>query len=280
MLFGVMPVLLERLTLRSSIGEETDESLVRKVSLETKSMMLRYHVRLAQLKGYEERHDPVTRRPVESNLSPPEEGPVAKTLKSPVRAAVRAVQHFRQSSAQVKAQSTWQRGLRLFRHLPYSEQHEIEQIFSSLDINNNEEVMLPDLAAHWKAMGFLHAMDSAEKLLASIDYDGSKQLTWSKFQALAALAISTEKENVHEDYNLLFSLIDRNQNGRITVFEIARWLEDMKSGMTEVDVASLLYQHFCQAKPSVDKEEFVGWIAAIGLPQHGGGSSHPSGSHH
>lgn len=26
----------------------------------------------------------------------------------------------RQSSAQVKAQSTWQRGLRLFRHLPYS----------------------------------------------------------------------------------------------------------------------------------------------------------------
>eukprot|EP00434_Breviolum_minutum_P000311 symbB.v1.2.000259.t1/scaffold20.1/size571870/4 len=142
MLFGVMPVLLERLTLRSSIGEETDQSLVRKVSLETKSMMLRYHVRLAQLKGYEERHDPVTRRPVESNLSPPEEGPVAKTLKSPVRAAVRAVQHFRQSSAQMKAQSTWQRGLRLFRHLPYSEQHEIEQIFSSLDINNNEEVWI------------------------------------------------------------------------------------------------------------------------------------------
>lgn len=26
----------------------------------------------------------------------------------------------RQSSAQMKAQSTWQRGLRLFRHLPYS----------------------------------------------------------------------------------------------------------------------------------------------------------------
>ena len=49
------------------------------------------------------------------------------------------------------------------------------------------QVMLADLAAHWKAMGFLDAMPSAEKLLSSIDYDGSKQLTWSKFQAVAAL---------------------------------------------------------------------------------------------
>lgn len=49
------------------------------------------------------------------------------------------------------------------------------------------QVMLGDLAAHWKAMGFLDAMASAEKLLLSIDYDGSKQLTWSKFQAVAAL---------------------------------------------------------------------------------------------
>lgn len=277
MLFGVMPVLLERLTLRSSIEEETDESVVRKVSLETKSMMLRYHVRLAQLKGYEELQDREAKhrqtRQEESHLQVPEEGPVARTLKSPVRAAARAVRHFRQSSASVKAQRTWQHGLRLFRALPYGEQHEIEQIFNSLDINNNEEVMLQDLAAHWKAMGFLHAIESAEKLLASIDYNGSGQLTWSKFQAVAALAIS-EKGNIeHEDYSLLFSLIDRDQNGRITVFEIARWLEDMKSGMTEVDVASLLYQHFCQAKPSVDKEEFVAWITAIGLPQHGGASS-------
>ena len=37
----MMPVLLERLTLRSSIGEETDLALVRSVALETKTMMLR-----------------------------------------------------------------------------------------------------------------------------------------------------------------------------------------------------------------------------------------------
>ncbi|CAE7304254.1 unnamed protein product, partial [Symbiodinium necroappetens] len=55
MLFGVMPVLLERLTIRSSIGDETDNQLVRQVSLETKSMLLRYHIRLAQLMGYEKR---------------------------------------------------------------------------------------------------------------------------------------------------------------------------------------------------------------------------------
>ena len=39
--------------------------------------------------------------------------------------------------------------------------------------------------------------------------------------------------------------------------------------MTEVDVASLLYQHFGQAKPSVDRDELVAWVAAIGLPQKG-----------
>ncbi|CAK9030784.1 Calmodulin-like protein 5 (Calmodulin-like skin protein) [Durusdinium trenchii] len=281
MLFGVMPVLLERLTLRSSIGEETDENLVRMVSLETKAMMLRYHVRLAQLKGFEERQEHQERQHQEkrSALSVPaaEEGRVTKTLKSPVRVAARAVRLFRHSPAQVRAEITWQRGLRVFRSLPYSEQFEIEQIFSSLDINNNEEVMLQDLAAHWKAMGFSHAMDSAEKLLASIDYDGSGQLTWSKFQAVAALATSVKGDEEDEDYRLLFRLIDRNQDGRITVFEIASWLEGMKSGMTEVDVASLLYQHFGQAKPSVDTDEFARWIASIGLPQKGGHGSH--GSH-
>eukprot|EP00913_Durusdinium_trenchii_P035605 g33319.t1 len=221
MLFGVMPVLLERLTLRSSIGEETDENLATMVSLETKAMMLRYHVRLAQLKGFEERqerqeHQERQHQEKRSALSVPaaEEGRVTKTLKSPVRVAARAVRLFRHSPAQVRAEITWQRGLRVFRSLPYSEQFEIEQIFSSLDINNNEEVMLQDLAAHWKAMGFSHAMDSAEKLLASIDYDGSGQLTWSKFQAVAALATSVKGDEEDEDYRLLFRLIDRNQDGR------------------------------------------------------------------
>ncbi|CAJ1413415.1 unnamed protein product, partial [Effrenium voratum] len=277
MLFGVMPVLLERLTIRSSIGDETDENLVRAVSLETKAMLLRYHVRLAQLMGYE-------RRVKVQNLS--EEHQIERQATEPVlpsevqeegheafakpgkrlRSAVRKVQLFtRLTQSKQRSQQAWQRGLRLFRALPYSEQHEIEQIFSSLDINNNEEVMLHDLAAHWKAMGFTNAQDSAEELLSSIDYDGSKQLTWSKFQAVAALAISGKGVTLHDDYGLLFGLIDRKKSGRITVFEIASWLEEMKSGMTEVDVASLLYQHFGQAKPAVDRAEFVDWITEIGL---------------
>jgi len=127
--------------------------------------------------------------------------------------------------------------------------------------------MLADLAAHWRAMGFLNTEESAQTLLESIDYDGSKQLTWIKFQAAAALAISAGGErDWHNDYKMLFNLIDRNKKGRLTVFDIASWLEDMKSGMTEMDVASLLYQHFGQAKPCVDQNEFVDWIAAIGLP--------------
>lgn len=321
MLFGVMPVLLERLTIRSSIGDETDNQLVRQVSLETKSMLLRYHIRLAQLMGYEKRLK--KQQLVERHRVPPKQvhnatrliraateslpdeaeaqnqtwlmphgasapamhlmphGVSAMEMQPPsprpgdssprpggaMHRAVRKVNMITRWNSKTRIRENWQKGLRLFRSLPFGEQHEIEQIFSSLDINNNEEVMLADLAAHWRAMGFLNTEESAQTLLESIDYDGSKQLTWIKFQAAAALAISAGGErDWHNDYKMLFNLIDRNKKGRLTVFDIASWLEDMKSGMTEMDVASLLYQHFGQAKPCVDQNEFVDWIAAIGLP--------------
>jgi len=329
MLFGVMPVLLERLTIRSSIGDETDNQLVRQVSLETKSMLLRYHIRLAQLMGYEkrlkkqqlvERHrvpskqvhnaTRLIRAATESltdedeaqnqnwlmphgasapamhlmpngisamDMQPPSPRPGDSSPRpgGAMHRAVRKVNMITRWNSKTRIRENWQKGLRLFRALPFGEQHEIEQIFSSLDINNNEEVMLADLAAHWRAMGFLNTEESAQTLLESIDYDGSKQLTWNKFQAAAALAISAGGErDWHNDYKMLFNLIDRNKKCRLTVFDIASWLEDMKSGMTEMDVASLLYQHFGQAKPCVDQNEFVDWIAAIGLPHEN--ASHSS----
>jgi len=310
MLFGVMPVLLERLTVRSSIGDETDELVVRQVSLETKSTLLRFHIRLAQLMGYEKRlkrlqftqENNVSRETMDrahaimrekklrrkdslkEPAEPEERRPVVKARRGGrFRSVVRKVQLFNQMTygalwSKKWVLETWQRGLRLFRALPYVEQHEIEQIFSSLDINNNEEIMLEDLAAHWKAMGFRNTEEAAQALLDSIDHDGQKRLTWSKFQAVAALAISNDGLDTVDDYYLLFNIIDRNHTGRLTVFEITQWLEDMRSGMTEMDVASLLYQHFGKAKPFVNQSEFVDWIGSIGIPNHQKGTS--SHSHH
>ena len=279
MLFGIMPVLLERLTIRSSIGDETDAATVRLVSLETKCTLLRFHIRLAQLMGYEKRikrfqftqqnnvsaetmekahaiirakkfvrKDSLAENVDDSSVTrQPSRKTQPKTRK--FQSVVRKVQLFNRMTHEMLwskkwMRETWQRGLRLFRALPYNEQHEIEQIFSSLDINNNEEIMLEDLAAHWRAMGFPNSDDAAQALLESIDYDGSKQLTWSKFQAVAALAISpTDGAEVwQDDYMMLFNIIDQKKAGRLTVFEIATWLEDMQSGMSEMDVASLLYQ--------------------------------------
>ncbi|CAE7888409.1 Cetn4 [Symbiodinium necroappetens] len=318
MLFGVMPVLLERLTIRSSIGDETDNAIVRQVSLETKSGLLRYHIRLAQLMGYEKRvkrlqftqqnnvsastmkraHAIIRAKRMvrKDTLSLDAEEPTvtkqsslaAKPKTKKFQSVVRKVQLFNRMTHEALwskkwMRETWQRGLRLFRALPYSEQHEIEQIFGSLDINNNEEIMLGDLAAHWKAMGFPNSEDAAHALLDSIDHDGSKQLTWSKFQAVAALAIApgdgTDSESWQDDYMMLFNLIDQNCTGRLTVFDITTWLEDMKSGMSEMDVASLLYQHFGQAKPYVDQREFLDWIASIGLPHHMRSHSHSTSQH-
>ena len=283
MLFGIMPVLLERLTVRSSIGDETDSATVRQVSLETKSTLLRFHIRLAQLMGYEKRlkrlqftqqnnvsaktmqkaHAMIRAKKIvrkdsfavkeEDEDSVTRQGSTASQKARPktrkFQSVVRKVQLFNRLTNEALwskkwMQETWQRGLRLFRSLPYSEQHEIEQIFGSLDINNNEEIMLEDLAAHWKAMGFPNSEDAAQALLESIDHDGSRQLTWSKFQAVAALAISPSDggENWQDDYMMLFNIIDQKKAGRLTVFDITTWLEDMRSGMSEMDVASLLYQ--------------------------------------
>ena len=307
MLFGIMPVLLERLTIRSSIADETDSATVRQVSLETKSMLLRFHIRLAQLMGYEKRMKRLQftrqnnvsvetmekahaiirakrfiRKDTLTDLDDEDEDLVTRSSSTASMKAtprrrrfqevVRKVFMFNRWTSEAPwsrklVLETWQKGLRLFRALPYSEQHEIEQIFGSLDINNNEEITLEDLAAHWKAMGFPTSEESAQSLLDSIDHDGSKQLTWSKFQAVAALAIdpSHGAENWQDDYMMLFNIIDQKKAGRLTVFEITAWLEQMKSGMSEMDVASLLYQCLSSIKTQTCR------CAAVLLPCNEGG---------
>ncbi|CAE8611116.1 unnamed protein product [Polarella glacialis] len=262
MLFGVMPALLQRLTIRNSIGDETDEGLVRAVSLESKSILLRYHIKLVQLLSYVQRCQllqagDLTRQQTilfgrQASNHSEEEG------HAPVGSPT--------SDSEKQRRRTWRRGLQRFRALPQSDQHEIEQVFESLDVNNNQEVSLKEIAANWEAMGFSNTDEAAWSLLQSIDHDGSQRLTWSKFQALAGMAAADHRPQLElqDDFRVLFGLIDLDSDSRITVFELHAWLQRINSGMSEVDVSSLLYNHFGQAKPSIAREEFVQWMSSIG----------------
>eukprot|EP00415_Alexandrium_ostenfeldii_P004141 UN4141 len=54
-LFVVVPVVIRRLTIRSSIAFEKDDRLIRRVTTQTKESLLRDYARLVQIMGYEKR---------------------------------------------------------------------------------------------------------------------------------------------------------------------------------------------------------------------------------
>lgn len=294
MLFGVMPVLLQRIVVRASIAAETDDVAVRRVSLKAKEAALRFHVRLVQLIGYEKRakvkHDAWASEEFSdfsdeefhpsSLVSQGEEGTVTPivALESSVPRSTGKSSTGESSGKQkpkhwskYNALQNWRRGMQLFRRLPYRHQQEIEEIFETLDVFNTEEISVQELNASFEALGFTDESQAvAASLLRSVDHDSSHRLTWSKFQALAALATGNLTETaLQEDLRMMFKLIDGNDDGRITVFQLTDWLHKLKSGMNEVDVASLLYRHFSQAKPIVSEDEFIDWIQEIGTGRHG-----------
>merc|ERR1712060_92975 len=104
----------------------------------------------------------------------------------------------------------------------------------------------------------------AESLVRFVDHDGAGYLSWDKCRAAVALAISNRPpQETREDIHTFFEIIDEDGDGRITVFELTAWLGKIHVGMSEDDVASLLYRHFGQAKPQVSSDEFHDWVTSL-----------------
>jgi len=234
-LFFIVPVIVRRLTIRSSIAYEKDTRLVRKVTTETKESLLRDYARLVQVIGFEAR--------------------------SHKAGAPWTVDGSSWSSKQ--AIQTVLSGLKKFDRLPPAEKREIWAIFAAWDGNNDGVAEPREFFEAFASMGNERAQKTVDNLMRLVDFDGTGTINWMKFKAIYGLAIVEQTdEEMREDFKASFNYLDTNKNGELSIFELSEGFGRMNVGIGLDDMANLLFLYFGTAKPTITMDEFVEWVVA------------------
>jgi len=246
MLFQTVPCLVRYLTILNSIGDQVDEREIRKVVLGGKQGLLKDYMRLIQLQGFFGRAK--------------ERGEAWATCTGPGQEA--------------DARRALRSGLHKFRTLPASEQNEIWMVYLTWDVDYDEGVSAEEIRQRFHSMGFVSEASmtdggAAPALVRLVDHDGTGELSWEKFQAMASLAtVDRPEKELSEDIHTFFELIDTDGDEKVTVVEITHWLQSTIQGsINENDVASLLYKHFATATNTVSQDEFEEWIHSLVAPK-------------
>jgi len=236
MLFVIVPVIVRRLTLRSSIMYEKDTELILSVTNESKRSLVRDFRRLVQLIGFEARstkaREPWTLRG---------EGPWP-----------------RQQAIQMLLA-----GARKFDGMLPLEKREIWRLFAAWDGCAHGVVETRELVEAFRFMGSPAAQEAVQNLINAVDFDQTGSLDWIKFKALLGLATADRPTvELRDDLQGAFEFMDMDASGDLTIFELAKAFQRMRIGIGFDELANLLFCHFGMAKPSLDADEFAEWILA------------------
>jgi len=234
MLFVLFPIILRRLTIRSSIAFEKDDKLIRKVTTSTKESLLRDYGRLAQVIGME-------RRAVRN-----EEGWTAEQT---------VFWHRRDAMQWVL------RGLRKYDTLPMSDRREFWVMFAAWDAADKGVAAKREISEAFRLMGVHNSERTVENIIRLVNFDGKPILNWMKMKAVFGLACAERPAaEVAEDLRWSFDYIDANGDGQLTIFEMADAFKCMHLGLTIDDIANLLFIYFGGAKPTITRQEFVDFV--------------------
>ncbi|CAE8596046.1 unnamed protein product [Polarella glacialis] len=252
MLFQLVPVLLRRLTLRTSIEDQKDASVIRKISLKSKQSLIRDLRRLVQLTSFQ-RH---------------------ARLNCKVWASYACLRPGSWSENQAEAARNL--GLQRFNSLPEAEQLEIWALFAGWDADNDGVAHTQEIVEMFAMMGYPEGKEeAAESLIRLVDDVGDEALTWTKFKSLFGLALSEQScsDEVKEGLGCIFAKCAQDGASRVSVFELSEGLLKVPIFLSPDDVANLLHSYFGQAMPSITKAQFVEWVIA-------GGSFEAKGAEH
>jgi len=237
MLYFILPLILRRITLMASIELDKDERAIRVTTFEVKDSLLKSFRWLVQLLGFTQR----AARNGEAWTIP---GNTTYGRREQIQAIVR--------------------GTRLFETLEDSDVMQIWAIFASWDAKNVGEVDLTEVETTFKTMGFKdNALTTAKSLLRLVDFDSTGRLTWVKFKAVFGMAtVNQPRENVREDLSSFFLLIDSNNDGLLSLVELAEGFSRMQIRVTAADVENLIFSYYGESKPRITIDEFLDFIMA------------------
>jgi len=239
MLKFILPLILRRITMLSSIEIEKDERAIRIATLELKDFLLRDFRNLVLLMRFEARamkNGEAWTRPGDSSWGRRE-----------------------------KVQAVY-KGNKLFESQKEEIQSQIRAVFAGWDPQNNGYADLQEVEEVFKIVGFAGGTEravAAANLLRMVDFDNTGELNWMKFKAIFGLAtVQRPEEEVNEDLRYFFKVLDTNEDQLLSLFELADGFKRMHISVDAADLENLTFLFYGEARPQLDMDQFVDFITA------------------
>ncbi|KAF4745923.1 hypothetical protein FOZ62_015621 [Perkinsus olseni] len=154
--------------------------------------------------------------------------------------------------------------LSTFKSLSEEAKLKIENTFESFDADLSGTVDCQEMEEVMAAMGVVpgtEASKSACALLKMVDKDGSGQLDEEEFKVLMVLAlVKPSEEEEAEDLKAFFRKIDADHSGFVSLDELGEAFTQLGVPMNTEEVGRLVYECFAQVRTELGEPEFVKWM--------------------
>lgn len=136
-----------------------------------------------------------------------------------------------------------------FNHLPGDQRREIESWFQVFDVDSSGYITVMEIKALFRSLGIPEVEQSAKDLVQLVDRDGDNKINIEEFRVMALLALQKgSAENEAEDLANLLRTFDADNDGTVALEELCSFFNNMGMRLDVDDLGTLVFNCFKEVK--------------------------------
>ncbi|KAK3857098.1 hypothetical protein Pcinc_035026 [Petrolisthes cinctipes] len=138
----------------------------------------------------------------------------------------------------------------------------LRKAFDAFDTDKKGSISVDTLSTILRMMGVKVSEKNLMEIVAEVDEDGSGELEFEEFCALAAkFLIEEDEEALHKELKEAFRIYDKHGQGFITTGTLKEILKELDNRLTEEELDGIVDEVDEDGSGTLDFDEFVAMMA-------------------
>lgn len=138
----------------------------------------------------------------------------------------------------------------------------LRKAFDAFDTDKKGSISVETISTILRMMGIRVSEKNLQEIIAEVDEDGSGELEFEEFCALAAkFLIEEDEESLHKELKEAFRIYDKQGNGYITTNVLREILRELDNKLTETDLDGIIDEVDEDGSGTLDFDEFMTMMA-------------------
>ncbi|KAK7066544.1 troponin C [Halocaridina rubra] len=138
----------------------------------------------------------------------------------------------------------------------------LRKAFDAFDIEKKGSITVTTIATILRMMGVKVTEKNLQEIVAEVDEDGSGELEFEEFCALAAkFLIEEDEESLKAELKEAFRIYDKQGDGYITTQVLREILKELDNKLTEEDLDGIIEEVDEDGSGTLDFDEFMSMMA-------------------